>query len=212
MPLSMSGWYDIHSWSSVVQFIFHHFLLSINLLCHNVHIPLSSAHSSVNLSRSCILRIMTSRPMVTMMSSARPNQPRTIAVVPTPLLTAPLPKSDAICAADTEAVCCHNTLTRTKIDAMKISASAACDTGRDGNGLMSISLPVRASLSSCHPGNVASRRKSPHGRHIKVKSQNDLCLGLRVTRVPLRVLAYKASQKKAGIEHICQWENSSKPL
>ena len=40
-----------------------------------------------------ILRIMTSKPIVTMISSAKPNHPRTMAVVPTPLLTLPLPKS-----------------------------------------------------------------------------------------------------------------------
>ena len=80
--------------------------------------------SSVNLSNKCILRIITSNPIVTTISNANPNQPSTIALVPTPLFTLPLPKSCAICAAATEAVCCHKTLTRTKIDAMKMSASA----------------------------------------------------------------------------------------
>jgi len=102
---------------------------------------------------------MTSRPIVTNMNNANPNQPSTIAAVPTPLFTLPFPKSWAICEAATDAVCCHNTDTRTKIEAMKMSASATCETGRDGNGLTSISDPVLPSCSSCHPGNVARSRK-----------------------------------------------------
>lgn len=42
---------------------------------------------------------------------------------------------------------------------MKTSASAACETGRDGNGLTSTSEPVCAFSSSCQPGNVARRMK-----------------------------------------------------
>lgn len=118
-----------------------------------------TAHSSVRRSSKWMLRIMTSKPIVTMMNSANANQPSTIALVPTPLFTLPFPKSCAICAAATDAVCCHNTDTSTKIEAMKISASATCDTGREGKGLMSMSEPVRASCSSCHPGKVARRRK-----------------------------------------------------
>lgn len=67
---------------------------------------------------------MTSKPTVTMMSSEKPNQPKTIALVPTPLLTDPFPKSWATCAAATEAVCCHSTETRTKIEEMKMRARA----------------------------------------------------------------------------------------
>ena len=105
-----------------------------------------------------MLRIMTSNAMVTMMKSAKLNQPSTIALAPTPLFTDPFPKSDATCAAATDAVCCHSTETRIKIDAMKISATATCDTARDGKGLMSMSLPVAASRSWCQPGKVARRR------------------------------------------------------
>jgi hypothetical protein len=42
--------------------------------------------------------------------------------------------------------------------AMKIRARATWLTGREGKGLMSMSLPVRASCSSCQPGKVARRR------------------------------------------------------
>lgn len=122
------------------------------------------SQSSVNLSSKWMLRIMTSKPIVTMISSARLNQPSTIADVPTPLRTLPLPKSEAICEAATEAVCCQSTLTRMKTEAMKIKASAACVTGLEGNGLMSMSLPVRASRSSCHPGKVARRRNVTNAR------------------------------------------------
>ncbi len=97
--------------------------------------------------------------MVTTINSANPNQPSTIALVPTPLRTLPLPKSCATCAAATEAVCCHSTLTSTKMEAMKMRASATWETGREGKGLMSMSEPVRASRSSCQPGKVARRRK-----------------------------------------------------
>ena len=62
-------------------------------------------------------------------------------------------------AAATDAVCCHNTDTSTKMDAMKISARAIWLTGREGNGLTSTSEPVELSRSSCQPGNVASRTK-----------------------------------------------------
>ena len=82
------------------------------------------AQSSVNLSSKWMLKIMTNNPIVTIINSANPNQPNTRALVPTPLLTLPVPKSWAICAPATEAVCCQRTLTRTKIEAMKMSASA----------------------------------------------------------------------------------------
>jgi len=105
-----------------------------------------------------MLSIMTSSPMVTMMSSVKLNQPMTMALVPTPLLTEPLPKSCAMMLAATDAVCCHSTDTSTKMLAMKMMASATCDTGRDGNGFTSRSDPSLSS-SSCQPGKVARRRK-----------------------------------------------------
>jgi hypothetical protein len=55
-------------------------------------------------------------------------------------------------------VCCHSTDTSTKMDAMKMMASAICDTGRLGNGLTSRSEPELLD-SSCQPGKVASRRR-----------------------------------------------------
>lgn len=127
-------------------------------------LPFSHLYSSVNLSSKCMLKIMTSSPIVTRIKRANENHPSTIAAVPTPLLTLPFPKSCAICAAATDAVCCHNTETSTKMEAMKMSASATCDTGREGNGLMSMSDPVLASCSSCHPGKVARRRKVMNAR------------------------------------------------
>jgi hypothetical protein len=97
---------------------------------------------------------MTSSPIVTTTIKANPNQPKTIAEVPTPLLTLPFPKSWAIVLAPTDAVCCHRTDTSTKTAATKIKASATWDTGREGNGLTSTSEPL-ASVSSCQPGKVA---------------------------------------------------------
>jgi hypothetical protein len=93
-----------------------------------------------------------------MMRSVKLNQPMTMALVPTPEMTAPLPKSWAIMEAATEAVCCHSTETRTKMEAMKMMARATCETGRDGNGLTSRSDPSLSS-SSCQPGKVARRRR-----------------------------------------------------
>jgi len=69
-----------------------------------------------------------------------------------------LPKSCAMTDAATEAVCCHRTETRTKMDEMKMMARAICETGREGKGLTSRSEPSESS-SSCQPGNVASRRR-----------------------------------------------------
>lgn len=118
-----------------------------------------TAQPSVSLSRTMMLKIMTSRPMVTIMSSTKPNQPRTMEAVPTPDLMLPLPRSCETVAAATEAVCCQSTDTSTKMDEMKIRASATCETGRDGKGLTSTSEPVVASSSWCQPGKVASRMK-----------------------------------------------------
>jgi hypothetical protein len=90
---------------------------------------------------------MTSKPIVTIMSSEKPNQPKIIAAEPTPDFTLPFPKSWAIVEAATEAVCCHRTETSTNIEAMKTSASAIWQTGLDGKGLTSISVPVSSSCS-----------------------------------------------------------------
>lgn len=122
-----------------------------------------------------MLRIITNNPIVTMINNANPNQPRTIAVLPTPLLTLPLPKSCATCAAATDAVCCHSTETSTKMEAMKMRARATWETGREGKGLMSMSEPVRASCSSCQPGKVARRRKVMKARMIATILKNQVC-------------------------------------
>ena len=108
--------------------------------------------------RTLMLNIITSKPIVTTMSRAKLNHPNTIAVVPTPLLTLPLPKSCAMTLAATEAVCCHNTETRINIEAMKMIARAIWETGREGKGLTSRSDPLSSS-SSCQPGKVARRRR-----------------------------------------------------
>lgn len=71
-----------------------------------------------------MLKIMTSNPIVTMISNVNENQPMTMALVPTPDLTLPFPKSSAMILAATDAVCCHNTDTSTKMEAMKMMAKA----------------------------------------------------------------------------------------
>lgn len=114
--------------------------------------------SSVNRSNKLILSIMTNSPIVTMMSNANPNQPSIMAVVPTPDLRLPFPKSCAIVLAPTDAVCCQSTETSTKTDEMKMSASATWETAREGNGLTSRSEPL-SSVSWCQPGNVARSKK-----------------------------------------------------
>src|ERR1700761_6740081 len=98
---------------------------------------------------------MTNNPSVTTTSNPKPNQPSTIAEVPTPDLTLPLPRSCATVLAATDAVCCHMTLTSTNTEAMNIVASATCDTALDGNGRTSCSDPSGPVLV-CQPGNVAS--------------------------------------------------------
>lgn len=131
---------------------------------HHNRVPLPHSISallfsqSANWLRTRILNIMTKRPIVTIISNVNENQPSTMALVPTPDLTAPLPKSSAIVLAATDAVCCHNTETSMKMEAMKMMARATCDTGREGKGLTSRSEPTLSS-SSCQPGKVARRRK-----------------------------------------------------
>ena len=121
-------------------------------------LPRNHASSAIRFS-SWMLSIMTSSPIVTTTSSPKPNQPSIMAVVPTPLLTLPLPRSCAMMDAATDAVCCQSTLTSTNIEAMMIIASATCDTARLGNGFTSTSDPVRGSDSACHPGKVARSTK-----------------------------------------------------
>lgn len=92
-----------------------------------------------------------------------------MAVVPTPLSTLPLPRSCAMIEAATEAVCCHNTETRTKIEAMKMIAREIWLTGREGNGFTSTSSsePCEDSLfSECQPGKVARRRRQMKAKTI----------------------------------------------
>lgn len=81
--------------------------------------------SSVNFRMSLMLRIMNSSPIVTTTNKTNPNQPNTMADVPTPLLTLPLPMSWAMVLAATDAVCCHSTETSTNTEATKMRASAA---------------------------------------------------------------------------------------
>jgi hypothetical protein len=111
-----------------------------------------------------------------MISSVKLNQPMTMALVPTPLSTLPLPKSCAMMLAATEAVCCHRTLTRMKMLAMKMMARAIWLTGLDGNGLTSRSDPSESS-SSCHPGKVARRRRQMKAKMIAMilYTQKTLC-------------------------------------
>lgn len=116
-------------------------------------------------SSTCILKIMTSMPMVTMMSSVKLNQPMTMALDPTPDSTLPLAMSWAMMLAATEAVCCHRTDTSTKMEAMKMMASATWLTGREGIGLTSSSEPSLSS-SSCQPGKVARRRRQMKAKMI----------------------------------------------
>ncbi len=116
-----------------------------------------------------MLNIMTSSPIVTMISSAKPNQPSTMAVVPTPLTTLPFPRSCAMIEAATEAVCCQSTETRTKIEAMKMIARDIWLTGREGNGFTSTSSsePCEDSLfSECQPGKVARRMRQMKAKTI----------------------------------------------
>ncbi|GMF76103.1 unnamed protein product [Aspergillus oryzae] len=88
-------------------------------------VPPIDYSSSVNCRISLMLRIITNKPIVVTTIRPNPNHPRTIAELPTPLLTLPLPMSWAMVLAATDAVCCHSTETSTKTDATKIRASAA---------------------------------------------------------------------------------------
>ena len=122
------------------------------------HIPLCTALHYTIAANTLILKIMTNNPIVTIISKANENQPMTMALVPTPLLTTPFPKSCAMTDAATDAVCCHRTDTRMKMEATKMMARAIWETGREGKGLMSRSEPSESS-SSCQPGKVARSRR-----------------------------------------------------
>lgn len=149
--------------------------------------------SSVSFLIKLILRIMTRRPIVTMTRRTKPNQPSTMAEVPTPLLTLPFPMSCAIVLAATEAVCCHRTDTSTNTDETKMSASAACETGREGNGLTSTLEPV-SSCSSCQPGNVANR----------IKQKN-----ARITATILDVISMGVEMMRRKVQHLQEiWEDN----
>ena len=121
-------------------------------------------HSSVKSVNNRMLRIITSNPMVTTINKAKPNHPSTIAVVPTPLFTLPLPRSCAIVLAATEAVCCQSTETRTKTEATKMRARETWETGREGKGFTSRISEPSSVVSSCQPGKVARRRKQKKAR------------------------------------------------
>lgn len=99
---------------------------SIAVLTNLCHIPRykRSSQSSASSCITLILKIITRSPIVTMMSNENPNHPSTIAAVPTPLDTLPFARSCAMIDAATDAVCCHNTETSTKMEAMKMIASA----------------------------------------------------------------------------------------
>lgn len=119
---------------------------------------------------------MTSNPIVTMINKVKLNQPITIADVPTPLNTLPLAKSCAIMLAATEAVCCHKTETKTKMDAIKMMASATWLTGLLGKGLTSLSDPSESS-SSCQPGKVASRRRQMKAKMMAIMLSQQIRFG-----------------------------------
>ena len=106
---------------------------------------------------------MTSKPTVTTTRRPKPNHPSTMAEVPTPLLTLPLPMSWAIVLAATDAVCCHSTETRTKTEETKMRARATWETALEGIGRTSFSEPVPSSIS-CQPGKVMRRIKQKKAR------------------------------------------------
>lgn len=137
--------------------------------------------------------------MVTMISSVNENQPITMALVPTPLLTTPFPKSCAMTDAATDAVCCQRTETRTKMEAMKMMASAICETGREGNGLTSRSDPSESS-SSCHPGKVARR-----SRQIKAKM---MAMMLRAHVSKVHMTKCTCARKYVGIYSHQVWKHN----
>lgn len=148
-----------------------------------------------------MLIIITSKPIVTTMRRAKENQPMTMALVPTPLLTTPFPKSWAITEAATEAVCCHKTETRTKMEATKIMARATWETGREGNGLTARSEPSESS-SSCHPGHVASKMKQ-----IKAKIMAMILVGnggLAILTVICNLRTWKCLHQVREHDHILE--------
>jgi len=69
-------------------------------------------------------------------------------------------------AAEAAATCCHRADVSVKSEAIPSINMQTCETGLDGNGLMSMSEPVLASCSSCQPGNVDKSKKAKTERAI----------------------------------------------
>ena len=103
------------------------------------------------------------KPMGTMTRSAKPAQPKAIAVVPTPPATLPYAMAWAVVAEATDAVCCQRIETNINNMASVDVAKALRETAREGNGFTSRSDPL-SSTSSCHPGNVSIRKRVTSAR------------------------------------------------
>lgn len=146
--------------------------------------------------------------MVTIISSAKPNQPRTIAVTPTPVATDPFPMFSAMVAAATLAVCCHSTETSTKIAATNITASATWDTARLGSRFLS----GPPSYSSSYPGKVARRSSVTAARIIAIiKRYGKTMLSLNVWATHIRFRGSWSTLTCAAREEALALHNQEDP-
>ena len=125
--------------------------------------------------------IIVNKPMNPKPIIINPSHDSTIAAVPIlTVVVASSMKGRRIGSMLTAATCCHMLDTSVKIEEKKQKNAATCETGRDGNGLISISLPVRASCSSCQPGKVEIRRIAS----VDMRLETTLCFVSGLSALP----------------------------
>lgn len=109
---------------------------------------------------------MTSSPINGIQDTAKVSQTKAIAAPPTLPLSWSFVTARATDTVEADAMCCHRGETsRNSVDSPDATMHAR-RTLKLANGLISISEPVRGSISSCHPGKVASpaQHKAPRAR------------------------------------------------
>jgi hypothetical protein len=118
------------------------------------------SHSSVSPSNRRMLSAMTTMPSKATTVKANDNQTSAMDAVPiSPTTLFPCTVVEMMATTDAAATCCHSAEIIKSSEAVPSAHMTALVTGREGNGLMSMSEPVRASRSSCHPGKLANPRK-----------------------------------------------------
>lgn len=97
-------------------------------------------------------------PMTGIITNVTAIHPKAIAALPVWVIVRPYVRCRVTVDAVLAPTCCQNADTQPKAHPSPRAANATIDTGRDGKGFTS-RTESSSSSSSCHPGNVARRRK-----------------------------------------------------